>query len=185
MLPSFLAFIILAVVIVGAVIVTGFIITAITLLISKLVRSTLNSDSYQEGNQALQEKEKDKLARKREGREAFKEQQRDYSRWAVVATSLCILMFSVFLGYLVGSTMFPTGQITTEEQVVNISAIIISAFFLVTLFMLLLRMNPRRLAAIDDTDYSGIPWDAIVVILLGFLILGLGIGLIVFLNNPV
>ena len=94
-------------------------------------------------------------------------------------------MFAVFMGYLVAGTLFPTGQITESDQVVNITAIIVGAFFLVTLFILLLRMNPRRLAAVDEMDREGIPWDTIVVILLGVLVLGLGIGLVVFLNRPI
>ncbi len=76
------------------------------------------------------------------------------------------------------------GQIVEQDQIVNITTIIIVAFVLIALFVLLLRMNPKRLAAVDETDYDGIPWETITVILLGVLVLGLGIGIVVFLNNP-
>ena len=66
---SFLLFIILAVVVVGAVVVTGIIITGITLLASRFIRKTEESEDYQEGNVALQQREKEKLASKREGRD--------------------------------------------------------------------------------------------------------------------
>jgi len=86
---------------------------------------------------------------------------------------------------LFAGTLFPSGQIMEQDQIINTGSIIAGAFLLLTLFILLLRMNPRRLAAVDETDGDGIPWDTIVIVLLGFLVLGLGIGLVVFLNSPV
>ncbi len=183
-LGSFQAFAIVAIVVIASVIVVGVIIGVINYLISRLVTKTVTSDKYQENNTTLQQHEKEKLAQKQEGRSAAKSQQHDYSHWAVIATSLAILMFAVFLGYLVAGTLFPTGEIVEQDQIVNITAIFIIAFVLIALLILLLRMNPKRLAAIDETDYSGIPWETIVVIILGVLVLGLGIGIVVFLNSP-
>ena len=94
-------------------------------------------------------------------------------------------MFAVFIGMLTAATLFPSGQITEQDQIINISGIITGTFFLVTLFILLLRMNPRRLASIDETDSEGIPWDTIAIVMLGVLVVGLGIGLVVFLNRPI
>jgi len=184
-LSSFLAFAIVAVLVIGAVVVVGLIITGANLLLARQVTKVENSEKYHEGSGALQQREKEKLSQNRSDRPAATSQQHDYTRWAVVATSLAILMFAVFLGYLVAGTLFPTGQITESDQLVNITEIIVGAFFLVTLLILLLRMNPRRLAAVDETDNEGIPWDTIVIILLGVLVLGLGIGLVVFLNRPI
>jgi hypothetical protein len=178
-------FAIIAVLVIGAVVVVGLIFALLNVLLAKQATKVMQSEKYQEGNAALLQRENEKLAQRQENRAAVKTQQRDYSHWAVVATSLAILMFAVFMGYLVAGTLFPTEQIMESDQVVNITAIIVGAFFLVTLFILLLRMNPRRLAAVDETDREGIPWDSIVVILLGVLVLGLGIGLVVFLNRPI
>lgn len=184
-LGSFVAFAIIAVLVIGAVVGVGLIIALLNVLLSKQATKVSLSEKYQERNAALQQREKEKLGQKQENRAAAKTQQHDYSRWAVVATSLAILMFAVFMGYLVAGTLFPTGQMTESDQVVNVTAIIVGAFFLITLFILLFRMNPRRLAAVDEMDREGIPWDTIVVILLGVLVLGLGIGLVVFLNRPI
>ena len=84
-----------------------------------------------------------------------------------------------------GSTLFPEGQIVNQDQIINITAIITGAFFLITLLYLLLRMDRERLDEINARASAGIPWDAIVVILLGALVVGLGIGLMIFLNRPV
>jgi hypothetical protein len=183
-LSSFQAFLILALVVVVSVFVVGVVIGVLNYLLDRQVTKTVNSDKYQVGNTALQQNEKEKLSKKREGRSAATSQQRDYSRWSVVATSLAILMFALFLGYLVASSLFPTGQISEQDQIVNITGIIIASFVLITLFVLVLRMNPQKLAAIDETDYSGIPWETVTVILLGVLVVGLGVGILVFLNNP-
>lgn len=184
-LNGFVIFFILAAVVIGAVVVTGVVITGINYLLARQVKNTQESEKYLEGSNTLEQKEKSKLSEKREGRAADKSQQNDYSRWAVIATSLAILMFAIFLGYLVGSTFYPTGEILEQDEIVNITGIIILAFVLITLFFLFLRMNPRKLAAVDDTDHAGIPWETITVILLGIIVVGLGIGLVVFLNNPI
>ena len=183
-LHSLMAFAIIAVLVIGAVIVVGLIFSILISPLSKQVTKVNNSEKFQKRNASLQQWEKEKLAQKQEGRAAATSQQRDYSHWAVVATSMAILMFALFLGMLLAATLFPSGQITEQDQIINIAGIVAGAFFLVTLFILLLRMNPRRLAAVEETDRDGIPWDTIAIVLLGVLVLGLGIGLVVFLNSP-
>jgi uncharacterized membrane protein YeiB len=184
-LNGLVVFAIIAVLVIGAVLVVGFILAILNILLSRQTTKVNNSEKFQERNTALQQREKEKLAQKQEGRAAATSQQHDYSHWAVVATSLSILMFAIFMGLLFAASLFPSGQMMEQDQIINIAGIIAGVFFLVTLFILLLRMNPRRLAAVDETDHDGIPWDTIAVILLGVLVLGLGIGLVVFLNQPV
>lgn len=181
---SLVAFAVLGVVVFGAVIGVGILFTVLILPLSKQVVKTNDSEEFQERNAKLEKREEEKLAHKREGRAAATSQQRDYSRWAVIATSMAILMFSIFLGFLFASSLFPSPELTTEDEIINIAGVIAAAFALVTLFVLLLRMNPKRLAAVDESDQAGIPWDTIVIILLGVLVLGLGVGITVFLNNP-
>jgi len=184
-LPSLVAFAIIAFLVIGAVVVVGLIFSVLIIPLSKQATKVNNSEKFQDRNANLQQREKETIAQKQEGRAAAVSQQHDYSHWAVLATSMAILMFAVFLGLLFAAILFPSGQITEQDQIINIAGVIAGAFFLVTLFILLLRMNPRRLAAVDESDREGIPWDTIAIILLGVLVLGLGIGLVVFLNNPI
>lgn len=171
--------------VIGAVVVTGAIMGFINVLISRWITNVESSDSYQEGTAALAQREAAELKEEHEAHPADTSQQHDYSRWAVVATSFSVLFFAVVIGYLVGFTIFPSGQIVNEDQIVNITAIISGVFFLLTLLYLALRMNRERLNEINARANAGIPWDAIVVILLGTLVLGLGIGVVIFLNRPV
>jgi hypothetical protein len=132
----------------------------------------------------LAEREKAELTVEREAHPADGSQQNDYSHWAVIATSMAILFFAVVVGYLVGNTLFPAGQIAREDQIINITAIIGGAIFLLTLLYLSLRMDKERLDDINARANAGVPWDAFFVIILGALVVGLGIGVTIFLNLP-
>ncbi len=170
---------------VGAVVVTGIIIAIVNVILSRWITNVETSDKYEEGTAALAQREKAELAKKHEAQPADKTQQHDYSRWAVLATSMAILFFAVVLGYLVAFTLFPSGQIVAnEDQIVNITAVISGVFFLLTLLYLVLRMNSERLEEVNAKADAGVPWDAVVVILLGVLVLGLGVGLVIYLNLP-
>jgi hypothetical protein len=170
--------------VIGAVIVTGIVIGLVNILISRWITNVETSDSYQEGTAALAQREASKLAQENEANPADTSPQNDYSRWAVIATSMAVLFFAVIIGFLVGSTLFPTGQIVNEDQIVNITAIISGAFFLLTLLYLVLRMDKERIEVINSRANTGIPWDAIIVILFGALVVGLGIGITIFVNLP-
>lgn len=171
--------------IIGAVVVTGIIIGIVNVILSRWITNVETSDKYIEGTAALEQREKAELAGEHEAHPADTSQQNDYSRWSVIATSMAVLFFAIVIGYLVGFTLFPSGQIVNEDQIVNITAIISGAIFLLTLLYLLLRMDSERLDEINASANAGIPWDAVFVILMGTLVLGLGIGAILFLNRPV
>jgi hypothetical protein len=170
--------------IIGAVVVTGIIIAIVNLILSRWITKVETSEEYAEGTAVLDQKEAAELKEEREQAPADTVQQNDYSRWAVLATSMAVLFFAVVLGFMVGHTLFPTGQIVNQDEIINITAIISGVFFLITLLYLLLRMDKERIDEINAAAAAGIPWDAIVVILLGALVLGLGIGFVIFLNQP-
>jgi uncharacterized membrane protein (DUF106 family) len=170
--------------VIGAVVVTGIIIGIVNILISRWITNVETSENYQEGTAALAQKEAAELEQEREASPADTSQQNDYSRWSVIATSMAVLFFAVIIGYLVGSSLFPTGQIVNEDQIVNVTAIISGVFFLLTLLYLALRMDRERLDDLNNRADAGIPWDAIIVILFGALVVGLGIGIIIFVNLP-
>jgi hypothetical protein len=174
----------LAVFVIGGVAVTGLIIAMVNVLLSRWTTRVETSDSYLEGTAALQQREKAELARRQEAKPSAATPQRDYSRWAVVATSLIILFFATIAGYLFSSTLFPAGDIVSEDNVVNIVGILTIAVVLLTLLYLIFRMDAERLAEVNDREDITVTWDTIVVIALGALVVGLGIGFILFLNQP-
>ncbi len=127
-MPSLVAFAIIAVMVIGAVVVVGLILSILITPLSKQVTKVTNSEKYQEGNAGLEQREKEKLAQKQEGRAAATSQQHDYSHWAVVATSMAILMFAAFLGLLFAGTLFPSGQIVEQDEIINIAGIYCRCF---------------------------------------------------------
>lgn len=165
----------LAAVIVGLVVVTGLVIGLINLLLSRFATSVETSDDYQQHVKVLEQKEKDRLKTAKSERPAGATQQHDYSRWAVWATGLVILMFVIFLTLMTVRTFMPDAQ--------DVSGII-AVVAVLTAVVLAWRLRPNRLQSVDETDNQGIPWDAIVVIVTGMLVVGLGIGLVVLLNVP-
>ncbi len=106
----------LSVIVIGAVVVTGLIIGFVNVLISRWITNVETSESYKEGTAALEQRETAELAEKREEQPAGQVQQHDYSRWAVYATSLAALFFAIVLGWMVGSTLFPSGQIVQTRS---------------------------------------------------------------------
>jgi hypothetical protein len=58
------------------------------------------------------------------------------------------------------------------------------AVILLTLLYLFFRMDYERLTEMNNRDDLSFTWDTIVVIALGALVVGLGIGFTLYLNQP-
>jgi hypothetical protein len=69
-------------------------------------------------------------------------------------------------------------------QVISSAWITVGIPVLLTLLVIFWRVRPQRLEAAEASDSAGIPWDFIAILLTGLLIVGLGIGFIVYLNVP-
>ncbi len=176
-----LAMLVLSILVIGAVVVTGIVIAVINMLVSRLITRTESSEKYRQKAADLEKDQAAKLKEKQTGRESANTQQRDYSHWAVVATSAAILFFAVCLGYLFSRSIFPSGHIISNDEIINISLIITGIFVLVTLLVLALRMSPKRLENASENEKSkGIPWDTIAVLVSFVLVVGLGIGLMIY-----
>jgi len=107
-------------------------------------------------------------------------------RWSVISTSLIILMFVAFFGLVIDGTFFPEGEIMMSNgQVIRSAWFTVGIPVLLALMVTLWRLRPQRLETAEATDSAGIPWDFIAILLTGLLIVGLGIGLIVYLNVPI
>lgn len=165
----------LAGVVAALVIGAGVVLGLINLILSRLATNVETSDSYQEHVKVLEQKQNEKLKAIRSDRPADPVPDGNYVRWAAWATGLVILMFVYFLTLLTVRTLAPQAQNTT---------LIVGIVALVTILILALRLRPARLQAIDSTDNEGIPWDTIMVIITGLLVVGVGIGLMVYFNIP-
>ncbi len=170
--------------VVGGVAVTGIIIAVVNLLLSRWTSRVETSESYLEGTAALEQREKAELAAAHQAQPAATTQQHDYSRWAVAATWLAILFFAAVAAYMFASAIFPASGMVLEDDVVNIVRIITVGVLLLTLLYLFFRMDKERLVELNNREDISFTWDTIAVIALGALVVGLGIGFLVYLNLP-
>lgn len=122
---------------------------------------------------------------KYKGRGTHPVPQHKMPRWSVASTSLIILMFVAFFGLIIDGTFFHEGEIPLPGGgVMSSTWLTVGIPVLIALLVILWRMRPQRLETADVIDSAGIPWDFIAVLLTGLLIVGLGIGYIVYLNIP-
>ncbi len=70
------------------------------------------------------------------------------------------------------------------ERAVNSAVPVVGGFVTTALLILALRVQPQKFSEIDKTDTNPIPWDSLWVLITGLLIVGLGIGYVIYLNTP-
>jgi hypothetical protein len=183
-LQSWQLFGILSFLIIGAVITAGIGITIINYLLSRFVTSTESDPEFQQELAALEQSEQQELKAKQAARPTHAIPDKTWDRWAKATTILVGLMFAGFFGLLVASQLFPDGSVVRGDTIVNATLIVALALMGMTLAFMLLRMRNRDVAAIEDNAATAsIPWDFIVVLLTGLIIVGIGIALIAILNS--
>ena len=155
-------------------------------LISRLTDAEKESEAFQSNVAALEQRENERLKAMREGRKSHSVPEHKMPRWSVISNTLIVLMFVAFLGLVINGTFYPEGELKLAG-----GGVMASSWFtvwipvLLALLVSLWRIRPSRLETAVANDNAAIPWDFIAVLLTGLLIVGLGIGLMVYLNVPV
>ncbi|MEZ4511064.1 MAG: hypothetical protein R3C62_04245 [Chloroflexota bacterium] len=190
---GFVLFGVLAAFFIGAVIISGIILAFLYRFLDNFIQQAKDEDAYKASEQALEKKVNSDIKEMRTNRKPNPMPSHEMPRWSVWATSLIIIMFGIFFGMMVMRTFYPTNELVVGDSllgtlfggpIINVSSMITKIVIVVFAIYLALRMRPRRLKE-ADTDSPSIPWDMIVVILTGLLVVGLGIGFAVYLNTPV
>ena len=183
-LVAWQAMLILAAVVIGLVIAVGVGISILNRLLSSLVTNTAGNEDVQASLANLGAQEKAHLKEMREGRTTDPIPSHQMPRWSRLANGLIIMMFVLFFTMLVNSTFYPMGQVVKDGGLVSTTSRFLWGAVILTLAYFGWRMLPRRAAAPDQVDDNTIPWDFLVVLFMGLLVVGLGIGLAVYLNVP-
>lgn len=182
---------ILAGLVIVPVVVVGGGIAFIYTLLSRITASVTEDPEFKKTQAALEKREQERIKQMRAGRDAGKMPEHKMPRWSVISNTLIALMFISFFALMLGGTFYPEGleaitnPFTQEKQLVGMGGLLALILSVVALPFLLWRIRPRRLESVNGTDYGAIPWDTIIVIVTGLLVVGLGIGYIVYLNVPV
>ncbi len=185
-LQSWQLFGILAFLIIGAVVTAGVGIAIINYFFSRFVTNTESDPEFQKEWAELEQHEKEELKAEQAARPTHSIPESTWDRWAAATTILVGLMFAGFFGLLIASQLFPEGSVIRGDEIVNATLILALAFMGMALIFLLLRMGRRDDLAVEDgAATTSIPWDFIVVVLTGLIIVGVGIAIIAILNPAV
>jgi asparagine N-glycosylation enzyme membrane subunit Stt3 len=151
-------------------------------LLSKQVTSVLASDSYQEAQAAIQEKQKAQLKERQNAQPtAPTRDPLERSRWSFVLTALIALIFIWLTGEALTQSIFgeatrlfngrPVPTYSLANSIVVLSSGIILTFLVYRRF----RLAPAEHS--KESDAGSIDWDLIWVIVSGAIIVGVGTGL--------
>ncbi|MCA9917605.1 MAG: hypothetical protein KC445_06600 [Anaerolineales bacterium] len=175
---------VVAVLAIGAIIVVGGGLAFIFRLLANIRENTLGTDSYQTHQNALEQRAKEQIKQMRDGRTTAPMPSHKMPRWSVVSNTLITLMFVGLATMVFVRNFFPEGTTELNGQIVNVTTPVFLVLALLTVIILGVRLRPQKIEAVSETDNGRIPWDFIVVLITGLVMLGLGIGLMAYLNAP-
>jgi hypothetical protein len=154
------------------------------LLVSRFVSRTTSNADYQQSSAALQKRETERIAQMRETRPTSAAPPSTWRRWSVMTTGAIILLFAAFIAILMGSMLFPGGQIVRQGNIINIISLLVFAVLLVALIFMALWLRADRIEKFNRGDSLAIPWDFIAVVITGLMVVGVGIAVIAIINAP-
>ncbi|MCO5184827.1 MAG: hypothetical protein M9928_09930 [Anaerolineae bacterium] len=168
---TWVAFVSVAVFTVGSVVVFGLILTLLYRFLDKWVTRTKQDDDYQAAVVELDNREKAFIKEHLESQPPDPIPSHERTRWSVVSTALITIMFFMFGGVALG---WNVAQNSAELLLWA------AAFGLLGLIVSVILLSPRRMLAVEGKDSAAIPWSSIWVIISGLVIVGLGLGVMVF-----
>ncbi len=185
-MSGIVVFAVIAAIVVGSVVVFGLLITLFLKSGDKFTSRVAADEAYQKQVAALETREKDNLKTKREAAPAPNKPKGFVYGLDPLSFSLIILFFVALIAALIAAFSADNVEIVIGENVHYVSTLplTILVLFVITIPVLAWRGRRSRLEAVAETDYASIPWDMIVVLITGLLVVGVGLGLMLLLNRP-
>jgi hypothetical protein len=182
-ISPYVALLVVAGVAFGGIVVVGGGLSAIFKFLSGIRDNTLESDAFKEHQNALEQRIKEQIKQMRDGRTTDPQPSHKMPRWSVISNTLIALMFVGFATMVYVRNFFPEGYIVNEDgQFVNVTGPVFLVLAVITLAIVGWRLRPQTIDAVDETDNGRIPWDFIVILITGLIVLGLGIGFMAYIN---
>lgn len=94
-------------------------------------------------------------------------------RWSAISTALVIAFLSLVVGTLIWASFYPEDSLTGWALGSFVVGGLVSGLLL----------NANRLRAAERTDNDAIPWGLIWVVFTGVIVLGIGVGLIIWVRS--
>lgn len=154
------------------------------------IKREKESDVFKEGERNMEQFVKNQLKELNEGRKPSGRPDHERPTWSAWATSLIFIMFAIFFALMVMRTFYPDNQLISGDQIFNVASWTTWIVGVATALFLYWWMRPARdteaeAAPAKSGEGPAIPWDMLIVILTGLIVVGLGIGVAVYLNVPV
>ncbi|MBK8988530.1 MAG: hypothetical protein IPM39_21080 [Chloroflexi bacterium] len=179
----FVAFVVILVSVVITTLVVGAILSFLIRALSKSATAVTTGETYQKATASLDKRQQEKLAAHR-ARSPKPNAPGGYTyQLDPVSFSLVILLFVALVGTLLYAEFAPSGEFVLFGQTFSTATPILIILFVITIPILAWRVRGHRLTAVAEKDHAPIPWDFIAVLVAGLLIVGVGVGLMMFLNN--
>lgn len=178
-LSPFIALGVLTAVVIGGILAVGVPLALIYVFLSRTATETVESESFRESQNRLEQKQKERLKEMREGRDTHGAPDHVMPRWSVISTSLIIIIFVAFFGMILSGTFFPEGEVMLFGSIVNPATIVVGILTFITVIVLAIRLRPQSILA--EGDDQPIPWDSIAVLVSGLIIVGLTLGAMTYL----
>lgn len=175
---------ILAVVVIGLVAGGGAVLAGAYTLLSRAAADVKESESFQESQSALEEIEKERIAQLQEGRQVDETDEEREGVWSAISTTLIVLFFTTLAGNILTRALGVAGTGSLFGLTIAQSTLVIGGLDLLAVFVAAWLFRPQRINKIDETDYGPIPWDSLWVIMTGLVVVGIGVGIVVYLNVP-
>lgn len=168
------AFVVMAVVFTGAIVVTGLLLAVVYKLIDRSVSKTKEADSFKEAKAELTNREKAYIAKYKEEQPPDPVPSHERTRWSVISSVMIIIMFFVFGGLALGYNVSPDSvDIVLWGGIAGVIGLIVGLVFI----------TPSRLVAADKNETQPISWGTIWLVLSGVIIVGLGLGLMLYVRS--
>ena len=172
-ISEFVAIGLLAVVVVGAVIGAGLPIVFLYRMLDTTTAGIANNDQYKAGMQAIASRQSEEIKVLAKAQPAGKAPSHDESNWTAISTALTL----GFLFSLIGAAFSDNFMGGTNQA--NVSW----WFAAVGLLTGFLTLNRNRVRTSDESQSNPIDWGMIFIVLTGILVVGLGIGVMMWVRS--
>jgi hypothetical protein len=181
-ISPFLALGVVTGVVIGSIVVVGGGLSFLIKLIAGIRDNTLETETHQQHQQALEQRVNEQIKQMRDGRTTDPQPSHKMPRWSVISNIIIALTFVGFTTMVFVRNFFPEGITEIDGRIVNVTTPVFALLALITLVIAGLRIRPQKIEAVDETDSGDIPWDFIAVLITGLIMLGLGIGFMAYIN---
>lgn len=167
----------------AGVLVVGAAIAVPMVLLDRVTTRNRNREAYQQAVTTLEQREQEENKALAASRPPTPMPEHSHPRWDAFSTGFVILMFAAFAGVMVVQTLRPDLQVDFLGVLVPFAIPATLVIVLITGIILAFTLKPKRLAAVDDTDFQAVNWSVIWVLLSGLVLLGIGTGIMVGLRS--